>query len=83
MTREKEQGLAHPDAAHRSAPAWAELVLQKWLSALITVGGYLLLSMPLMAVCYAYGGFAVERLVLGIAVLVLTTMQTGGGGAGL
>ena len=74
LTSEKEQGSLTILLLTDLGP-W-ELVLQKWLSRLVTVGSFLLLSMPLMGLCYAFGGLEAERLVLGIYILLLTCMQT-------
>ena len=74
LTSEKEQGSLTILLLTDLGP-W-ELVLQKWLSRLVTVGSFLLLSMPLMGLCYAFGGLEAERLVLGIYILLLICMQT-------
>jgi ABC-type transport system involved in multi-copper enzyme maturation permease subunit len=74
LTSEKEQGSLTILLLTDLGP-W-ELVLQKWLSRLVTVGSFLLLSTPLMGLCYAFGGLEAERLVLGIYILLLTCMQT-------
>jgi ABC-type transport system involved in multi-copper enzyme maturation permease subunit len=74
LTSEKEQGSLTILMLTDLGP-W-ELVLQKWLSRLVTVGSFLLLSMPLMGLCYAFGGLEADRLVLGVFILFLTCMQT-------
>jgi ABC-type transport system involved in multi-copper enzyme maturation permease subunit len=74
ITHEKEQGSLTLLLLTDMGP-W-ELVLQKWLSRLVAVGGFLLLSMPLMALCYAYGGLPSERLWSGIYLLAITCVQT-------
>ncbi len=74
LTSEKEQGSLTILMLTDLGP-W-ELVLQKWLSRLVTVGSFLLLSMPLMGLCYAFGGLETDRLLSGIVVLFLTCMQT-------
>ncbi len=74
LTSEKEQGSLTILLLTDLGP-W-ELILQKWLSRLVTVGSFLLLSMPLMGLCYAFGGLTADRLVLGIFILFLTCLQT-------
>ena len=52
-----------------------ELLLQKWLSRIIAMGSLVLVSLPLMALAYAFGGCGIEYLECGILTLVLTVLQ--------
>ncbi|MFH0910529.1 MAG: ABC transporter permease [Planctomycetota bacterium] len=54
-----------------------EILLQKYLSRLITMFSYLLLSMPLMAIAFAIGGISTDNLLSGVYVLALTCLQVG------
>ncbi len=74
LTSEKEQGSLTILMLTDLGP-W-ELLLQKWWSRVMLVGSFLLLGMPLMGLCYAYGGLETERLALGLGVLVLVCLQT-------
>jgi ABC-type transport system involved in multi-copper enzyme maturation permease subunit len=64
FAREKERGTLVLLLLTPMRPI--ELVLQKWLSLVIEVWGFVLLAMPLIALTYAYGGFTTERLVCGV-----------------
>ncbi len=51
-----------------------EIILQKFLSRVVTVLSYVMLSFPLLAVAYAYGGVPVIMLGATCAVLVVTVI---------
>ncbi len=52
-----------------------QILLQKLGSGLVSIFSFLLIGMPLAALCYAYGGISPEHLFQGIAVLFLTCLQ--------
>jgi ABC-type transport system involved in multi-copper enzyme maturation permease subunit len=52
-----------------------EILIQKYLSRLAPMFMFLLLSLPLMAVAYSYGGFSSHRLMLAAYVIFTTCMQ--------
>jgi ABC-type transport system involved in multi-copper enzyme maturation permease subunit len=52
-----------------------EILVQKYLGRLAPMFMFLLLSLPLMAVAYTYGGFSSERLLLAAYVIFTTCMQ--------
>ncbi len=52
-----------------------EILLQKYFSRLIPMFTFLLLSLPLMAVAYSFGGFSSRRLLLAAYVIFTTCMQ--------
>ena len=52
-----------------------QILLQKLGSGLVSIFSFLLIGMPLAALCYAYGGIAAETLFQGVAVLFLTCLQ--------
>ena len=54
-----------------------EVLLQKYVSRLIPMFTILLLSMPLMALAYAFGGMTTTYLLTGIYVLAITCLQVG------
>jgi len=54
-----------------------EIVLQKLVGRLVPMLTLLLLSLPLMAVCYAYGGLSADMVALSALVLVTTCFQVG------
>jgi len=54
-----------------------EIVLQKLVGRLVPMLTLLLLSLPLMAVCYAFGGLSAEMVALSALVLVTTCFQVG------
>jgi ABC-type transport system involved in multi-copper enzyme maturation permease subunit len=51
------------------------VLLEKWLSRVVVGVQFLLIGLPFMAVAFAYGGFAPERLAIDGAILVVTCMQ--------
>lgn len=53
------------------------IIFQKLLSRLIPSFSFVLLSLPLLAVGYSYGGVGDAKLVSGVGVLLMTTMQIG------
>jgi ABC-type transport system involved in multi-copper enzyme maturation permease subunit len=73
ITAEKEAGTLTSLLLTAMSPT--TLILQKWFSRLVLVGSYLLLSVPLLGVAYAYGGLSTELLIDGIYLLVLTCLQ--------
>ncbi len=54
-----------------------EILLQKYLAGLIPMFGFLLLSLPLAAVFYSFGGVDVSQLELGVSMLFLECLQIG------
>ena len=52
-----------------------QILLQKFGSGLVSIFSFLLIGMPLAALCYAYGGISPETLFQGVAVLFLTCLQ--------
>ena len=54
-----------------------QIVLQKLLSRLVPMFSFVLLSLPLLAVAYSYGGVKNERLVIGVVLLFMTCAQIG------
>lgn len=54
-----------------------QIVLQKLLSRLVPMFMFLLLSLPLMAVAFSFGGVTEDHLWSGILLLVLTCVQVG------
>ena len=54
-----------------------EIVLQKFISRLIPMLTFLLLSMPLLAVAYAYGGVTATRLWSSVYLMLVACMQVG------
>lgn len=51
------------------------LLIEKWLSRLVAVGSFLFLGLPLMAIAYAYGGFADDLLVRMALILGVICLQ--------
>ena len=54
-----------------------EIILQKLLGRIFTVFTFMLLSLPLLAVAYAFGGVSSGRLGVAAYVLLLTCLQVG------
>ncbi len=54
-----------------------EILLQKYLGRLVPMFTFLLLSLPLMAIAYAFGGVSADYLASGVFLLVLTCLQVG------
>ena len=52
-----------------------QILLQKLGSGLVSIFSFLLIGMPLAALCYAYGGISSDTLFQGVAVLFLTCLQ--------
>ena len=52
-----------------------QILLQKFGSGLVSIFSFLLIGMPLAALCYAYGGISPETLFQGVAALFLTCLQ--------
>ena len=52
-----------------------QILLQKYATGLVAIFSFLLIGMPLGALCYAYGGVTPEDLFTGIFVLFLTGLQ--------
>ena len=52
-----------------------QIVLQKFISQLVPIVSFLLLSFPLMAVTYSFGGVTPSHFWAGISVLVLSCLQ--------
>lgn len=54
-----------------------EILWQKYLSRLVSMLSFLLLALPLLAICYAFGGVSGGYLLTGIYALLLTCLQVG------
>ena len=54
-----------------------ELILQKYFGRLIPMFTFLLLSLPLAAIAYSFGGITTGYLLLGVWLLILTCLQVG------
>ncbi len=54
-----------------------EILFQKYVSRLIPMLSFLLLSLPLLAISYAFGGISTSYLCSGILLLFLTCLQVG------
>ncbi len=54
-----------------------EILLQKYLSGLVPMGTFLLLSLPLMAIAYTLGGVTSDAIVAAIIMLTLCCLQVG------
>ena len=54
-----------------------EILWQKFIGRLVPMLTFLLLALPLLAVCYAFGGVTTDDLVCGIYVLLLTCLEVG------
>lgn len=52
-----------------------QILLQKLGSGLVAIVSFMLIGMPLGALCYAYGGVPPEQLYVGVWVLFLTCLQ--------
>ncbi|MHC5053614.1 MAG: ABC transporter permease subunit [Planctomycetota bacterium] len=55
----------------------AEIVIQKLVGRLVPMLTLLLLSLPLMAVCYTFGGLSADEVAMSAVVLVTTCVQVG------
>jgi ABC-type transport system involved in multi-copper enzyme maturation permease subunit len=53
----------------------ANILIEKGLGRLIPMGTFLLLSLPLMGLCYRFGGVTTEMMATGIYTLVLAVLQ--------
>lgn len=53
------------------------ILIEKFLGRLIPMGTFLLLSLPLMAVCYMLGGVTLDAFVAAVYFLFLTCLQVG------
>jgi ABC-type transport system involved in multi-copper enzyme maturation permease subunit len=72
LTQEKERETLALLLLTTISPA--EIVLQKFLSRVVTVLSYVMLSFPLLAVAYAYGGVPIMMLSGTCGVLVVTVI---------
>lgn len=54
-----------------------EILLQKYLGRLVPMFTFLLLSLPLMAIAYAFGGISADYLASGVFILLITCLQVG------
>ncbi len=75
LTYEKERDSLSLLFITRLRP-W-EILLQKYVGHLIPMFTFLFLSLPLLAICYAYGGITTAYLSSAVFVLVLTCLQVG------
>ena len=75
ITQEKEQRSLELLLLTDLRPS--EILLQKYLGHLIPIFTFLLLSLPLLAICYAFGGVSPELLWTAVALLVLHCLQVG------
>ncbi|HUT37285.1 MAG TPA: ABC transporter permease subunit [Planctomycetota bacterium] len=53
------------------------ILMQKYLGRLVPMFSILLLGLPLLAICYTFGGLTTDYLATGAYVLVLTSLQVG------
>lgn len=75
ITREKERGSLVLLLVTDLEP-W-EIILQKLGSRLVPMYSLLILSVPMLAIAYAYGGVTVTQIVLAVAMLLLAALQVG------
>jgi len=54
-----------------------QILWQKFLGRVVAMLSFLLLGLPLLAVCYAFGGIGTDYLLAGVYLLVLTCLQIG------
>ncbi len=54
-----------------------QIVLQKYASRMTPIMSFVFLSFPLMAITYTFGGVTIEELVMGILLLVFTSLVQG------
>jgi len=54
-----------------------EILLQKYFGRLIPMFTFLLLSLPLLAICYSFGGVTTNELSAGVFLLLLSCLQIG------
>ena len=54
-----------------------QVLWEKFLGRLVAMVSFLLLGLPLLAVCYAFGGITTGYLVAGVYLLLLTCLQVG------
>ena len=54
-----------------------EILFQKYFGRLIPMFSFLLLSLPLLAICYSFGGITTNELSAGIFLLLLCCLQVG------
>ena len=75
LTQEKERSSLQLLFLTRLGP-WT-ILLEKLLSRLIPVFGFLILSLPLLAFAYTLGGVTPAKLFQGVWILILATIQMG------
>jgi ABC-type transport system involved in multi-copper enzyme maturation permease subunit len=75
LTQEKERDSLQLLFLTRLGP-WT-ILLEKLMSRVLPMVGFLLLSLPLLAFAYSLGGISQQYLSTGIWLLVLATVQTG------
>ncbi|MEK7270587.1 MAG: ABC transporter permease subunit, partial [Planctomycetota bacterium] len=74
IAAERERGML--DLLLLTGLSPREIVLQKFAGVLVPTGTLLLLSLPLLAIAYAYGGLSPDLLAAGAGVVVLACLQT-------
>jgi ABC-type transport system involved in multi-copper enzyme maturation permease subunit len=74
IARERETGSL--DLLLIAMPSYA-VVNQKYFGRLLPAFNFLLLSLPIYAICFLYGGLQVQELIQGMFYLVLTCFQVG------
>ncbi len=75
LTYEKERGSLALLLLTTLKPR--QILVQKYLGRLIPMFSILLLGLPLLAICYMFGGITTDYLATGIYVLVLACLQVG------
>lgn len=75
LTHEKERGSMALLLLTSLKPR--DILMQKYLGRLVPMFTFLLLGLPLLAICYAFGGMTSDYLLMGLGVLVLTCLQVG------
>jgi ABC-type transport system involved in multi-copper enzyme maturation permease subunit len=75
LTQEKEHASLQLLFLTRLGP-WT-ILFEKLLSRLIPMFGFLILSLPLLAFAYTLGGVTPAKLVMGVWILILATIQMG------
>jgi ABC-type transport system involved in multi-copper enzyme maturation permease subunit len=75
ISQEKEQGSLTTLLLTPMGP-W-EILLQKYLSGVIAMGSFILLALPLFAICFEIGGVESQLVWSALYLLTLTCLQTG------
>lgn len=75
ITAEKERSTLGLLILTRLSPR--SIVVEKYLSRLLAMGNYLLLTVPALTFCYAIGGLTGVDIATGLWILLATTIQVG------